>query len=68
MTVKQQVQQMLEKLSDDVTYDDIQYHLYVRQKIQRGEADIAAGRWLTHEEVEKRMDRWLNPSVGPKRP
>ena len=35
-TVKQEVTQMLSKLPEDCTLEDVQYHLYVVEKIQRG--------------------------------
>ena len=58
-TAKQEVQQLLEELPDDATLEDIQYHLYVKQKIAQGLADVAAGRVLSQDEVEKRFARWL---------
>jgi len=38
--------------------EDIQYHLYVIQKIERGLKDIEEGRTYTQEEVEKMMAKW----------
>jgi hypothetical protein len=35
-TVKEEVQSLLKKLPDDCTYEDIQYHLYVIEKVHRG--------------------------------
>jgi hypothetical protein len=35
-TVKEEVKTLLEKLPDDCTIEDIQYHLYVLEKIQKG--------------------------------
>lgn len=58
-TAKQEVEQLLGHLPDDSTLEDIQYHLYVLEKIRRGQADVAAGRTYTHEEVRVRMQRWL---------
>jgi len=59
VTAKEAVRRILEELPDDVTLEDIQYHIYVRQKIERGLADIEAGRVVSHEEVERRMAKWL---------
>ena len=58
-TAKQEVQQLLEELPDDATLEDIQYHLYVKQKIAQGLADVAAGRVLSQDEVEQRFAKWL---------
>jgi len=57
--VKQEVAALLEKLPDDCTLEDIQYHLYVLEKIRHGRADIEAGRTRTHEQARERMRKWL---------
>ena len=58
-SAKQQVQSVLESLPEDATFEDIQYHLYVRQKIEQGLADAEAGRVVPHEEVVRRLAKWL---------
>ena len=56
---KQDVLDMIQRLPDDATLEDIQYHLFVLQKIARGLQDAAAGRVLSQEEVEKQLEKWL---------
>ncbi len=56
---KEQVQQILEMLPEDASLEDIQYHIYVRQKIEQGLDDAAAGRVVSHEEVQQRLAKWL---------
>ena len=58
-TAKQEVQELLDELPDDATLEDIQYHLYVKQKIAQGLADVAAGRILSQDEIELRFAKWL---------
>ncbi len=58
-TAKEGIRRMLDKLADDASFEDIQYHIYVRQKIERGLRDIGEGRVLDQEEVERRMLKWL---------
>ena len=58
-TAKDEVRELLDNLPDDASLEDIQYHLYVRQKIQRGFAAAEQGRTIPHEEVVRRMSRWL---------
>ena len=58
-TAKEEVSKLLAKLPDDCTYEDIQYHLYVIQKVERGLRDAKEGRVLSQEDVEKRMAKWL---------
>lgn len=59
-TAKQQVQEILENLPEDASLEDIQYHIYVRQKIEQGLEDVAAGRVVSHEEVQRRLAKWLS--------
>lgn len=58
-TAKEQVQQLLSALPEDATLEDIQYHIYVRQKIEQGLADVEAGRVVSHAEVQQRLAKWL---------
>ena len=58
-TAKKEVQKILEKIPNNSTFEDIQYHIYVREKIERGLKDIREGRVLTQKEVEKRLSKWL---------
>jgi predicted transcriptional regulator len=57
-TAKEQVQRILEVLPDDASLEDIQYHIYVRQKVDQGLADGEAGRVVSHEEAMRRLDKW----------
>ena len=58
-TAKDEVRELLQQLPEDASLEDIQYHIYVRQKIQNGLEAVREGRLLSQEEVERRMDRWL---------
>ena len=58
-TAKEEVRKMLDQIPDDASLEDIQYHIYVCQKIERGLEDIEEGRVLSQEEVERRMSKWL---------
>lgn len=58
-TAKEAVRKMLDEIPDDASFEDIQYHIYVREKIERGLKDIEESRVLSEEEAEKRMSKWL---------
>jgi predicted transcriptional regulator len=64
-TAKEQVRKLLDTIPDNASFEDIQYHIYVRQKIAAGLADVEAGRVVTQEEAERRMGEW-GKSTGPK--
>jgi hypothetical protein len=57
MTIKQMAQKVIAELPDDATWEDIQYHLYVLECIQKGEKDLAEGLTITNEEVQKRLQK-----------
>ena len=57
-SVKESVIQLVESLPDDCTVEDIQYHLYVREKVLAGSRAIEEGRVQSHEEVGRRLDQW----------
>ena len=57
-TVKDEVKSLLEKLPDNCTIEDIQYHLYVIGKIQKGIERAEKEGTISQEDVEKRFSRW----------
>ncbi len=54
-TLKEIVHDIADHLSEQATFDDAIYALYVRQKLEEGLRDIDEGRTYTQEEVEKRL-------------
>jgi predicted transcriptional regulator len=58
-TAKQEVGKLLNNLPEDCTFDDIQYHLYVLQKIDKGLRDAEEGNVYTQEEMEERLGKWI---------
>ena len=58
-TAKKEVSELLNRLPQDCSLENIQYHLYVLQKIERGRKDAEECRVYTKTEVEKIMAKWL---------
>jgi hypothetical protein len=58
-TSKHDVERLLNKLPDNCSVEDIQYHLYVLDKVRRGLEDARANGALSEEEVETRLRKWL---------
>lgn len=57
---KQTVKDLLDRLPDDCSLEDVVYHLYVIQKIEAGLADADAGRLIPHDVVATELRRkWL---------
>lgn len=55
MQAKETVRSLLESLPDDCSLDDVLYHLYVIQMVERGIADGEAGRLIPQETVAEEM-------------
>jgi len=58
-TAKEEVRDLLERLPDSASLDEIQYHIYVRRKIQKGLDAERRGAVISQEEAERRMAQWL---------
>ena len=56
-TAKEEVVSLIDKLPDGCTFEDIQYHLYVIEKLQRGIDRAEKEGTMSQEEVEKRFSR-----------
>lgn len=54
---KQGVESLLNRLPDDSSVEDIQYHLYVLDKVRRGLEDARLNGALSQEEVETRLSK-----------
>lgn len=60
VAVKQEAQNMIQNLPDDCSYEDIQYHLYVIEKIKNGINRADKGEVSSHQDAKKRMAKWLS--------
>ena len=57
--LKQQVIQMIKKLPDKVSVDDILAELYFRLQVDRGLTELDHGAGVSHKEATKRFSKWL---------
>jgi len=57
---KQQVATMLQKLPDDCSLEDIQYHLYVIEKIKNGVARAETEGLISQQVAEQRLAKWIH--------
>ena len=58
-TPKQAALDLLQRLPDDASFEDIQYEVYVLQKIETGLREVEAGESVSHKEAGRRLSRWL---------
>lgn len=57
--LKEQVIQMIAALPENVTLEDIMAELYFKLQVDAGLQELDEGKGIPHEEVEKRMAKWL---------
>ncbi len=56
---KKKVIQMIKELPDDITLEDIMYHLYAREKIIRGLKDANEGKKVSNEKAKEIIGKWF---------
>jgi predicted transcriptional regulator len=57
--IKEAVIQIIKSLPEDVTIDDIMAELYFKLQVDAGLRELNEGKRIPHEQVEKRMSKWL---------
>ena len=58
-TTKEAVIEMIQRMPDDASVADIMAELYLRKKVDEGLRQLDEGQSLEHQEVVRRMQRWL---------
>lgn len=56
-TLKQQLREMVDRLPESCTTEDVHYEVYLLDKIRRGEAALKRG-GISHREVRRRVAQW----------
>jgi len=59
LTTKEAVISLVKKLPENSTLEDIMEHLYVKQKVLKGQKQLETGQFYTHEEAKEIMEEWL---------
>jgi predicted transcriptional regulator len=58
--VKQEIIKLIQSLPDEATMDDIMAELYFKSQVDGGLKELDEGKGIPHEEVEKRLSKWLS--------
>jgi predicted transcriptional regulator len=58
MTKKELMHKVVDQLSDEADWDEAIDRLLYIKGIERGLADVKAGKTISHEELLKRIDTW----------
>ena len=57
-TAKEEVTLLLSTLPEDCTLEDVQYHLYVVEKIQKGITRAETEGTIDQQDVERKFSKW----------
>ncbi len=58
MTVKEQVRKIIDQLPDECSVEDVQYQLYLVEKVRNGLKAVDEGKGIPHDEVRRRLAAW----------
>jgi hypothetical protein len=59
LSVKQEAASLIERLPEDCSVEDIQYHLYVLEKVRNGLERADREGVIEQDEAEARLAKWL---------
>ena len=59
-TAKEEIRRILDSLPDDATWEDVQYSIYVRERIERGRCEADQEKLINQDDAESRMKQWLD--------
>lgn len=57
-TAKQEIESLLKTLPENCTLEDVQYHLYVIEKVQRGLEVADRQGAISQQDAEERLGKW----------
>ena len=57
--VKDEVASLLDRLPEDASIEDVQYHLYVVEKVRNGLDAADKDGTFTQEQAEEKLGKWL---------
>lgn len=58
-TAKEEVESLLQKLPNNCSLEDIQYHIYVLEKVRHGLEAADSQGTVAQEEAEGQLSKWL---------
>jgi hypothetical protein len=58
-TTKEEVKALLQRLPEDASIEDVQYHLYVIEKVHNALEAARSEGAITQEQAEESLGKWL---------
>jgi len=57
--IKEEILKLIQNMPGDISLEDIMAELYFRYQVDEGLRQLDEGKGIPHEEVERRMEKWL---------
>lgn len=57
-TLKQEVLESLQRLSEDADIDEMMYRLYVIDKLRKSREAVEQGQVISHEDLLREIEKW----------
>ncbi len=54
-SIKQEAKRLIDRLPEDITWDDLMHEIYVRQSVENGLVDSEAGKTTDVSEVRRKF-------------
>jgi hypothetical protein len=59
ISAKKRTARMLKELPENSSFDDIQYHLYVLQKIEKGLMETKTSKGFSTSQMKSKLGKWI---------
>jgi len=59
MTTKEAILEMIRKLPDNVTVEEVMAELYFRRKVDQGLRELDEGKGIPHAQARTRLEKWF---------
>lgn len=60
MSIKEQIQRIVDSMEEQPDFiEELQYRLYVLEKIEKGTRQLDAGEGISHEQARAELAKWL---------
>ena len=56
---KMEAVSLIKRLPDESTFEDIQYHIYIAEKLRNARKNIEDGKIHSQAAAEDRLDKWI---------
>lgn len=56
--VKEKIKVLLDRIPDNITLEDLQYYIFILQRLEKGEQQIKDEKFYTSDEMKGLLEEW----------